>query len=413
METEIRELLRERAEDVRSDPRIPPTVLRRARRRRAVTAVAAAGLTAGIVAAMVVGTRLALDGGSPEPRRGIPVGRLGEYDGIYPETATLRAIRAGHIPVEPWRTPQSVARMYAENVLGWEPSDATVSETYGRLRVSIANPKLGPDSRIRLAMERRGDVLTIRSAGSPSILIDHPDPADPLVPGDQLTISGRLESVLRRPERLSVEVSLTSRTTGSGVGTPAGKYGPFTLPLQVPKEIEDPPILAITLHTRSGETLTITSFRLAVDAEAPPAGTLPEAVGSTRAAIIDAARGRDWQTLRTLIPRNFSFSFGVADDPISYWKDLEAEGEPILDTLATLLEGPWAPNEPTDQGEILYVWPGPAVKPAEDWTKKDVAILRRTASEREIELYRDLGSFIGWRVGIWEDGTWSSFIAGD
>jgi hypothetical protein len=159
--------------------------------------------------------------------------------------------------------------------------------------------------------------------------------------------------------------------------------------------------------------VTLTSFRLAVDAEAPPAEALPKAVDSTRAAIIGAARAQDWRTLRTLIPPDFSFGFGVADDPISYWKDLEAEGGPTLDTLATLLEGPWALNEPTNQGEILYVWPAPAVKRAKDWSGEDIEILRRTASEREIERYRDFGSYIGWRVGIWEDGTWSSFIAGD
>lgn len=413
MEIEIRELLRERAEDVRAEPRIPPTILRRARHRRAFNAAAAGVLTAGVVAAAVVGTRVALEGQIPEPRRGVAVGRLGEYDGIYPETPTLRAIRVGRVPAQPWTTPRGVVRLYAENILGWDPADLAIGRTIpaGIGPASILNTSLGSQSRIELMMERLGGVYTIASTESEAIEIDRPDPTDAFRRGETVTVSGRLRFV---PPSGAVEASLTSGTTGSGVAARVERSGAFTLPVQIPRQSDEPPVLAITVHVPSGETLAVTSFRLTVDAEAPPAESLPEAVESTRAAIIEAARARDWEALRTLIPEGeFEFTFGLAEDPISYWKDLEAEGEPILDTLATLLEGPWAPNYPTNQWEILYVWPGPAVNPAEDWTEEDVAILRRTASRREIELYRDFGSYIGWRVGIWEDGTWSSFIAGD
>jgi hypothetical protein len=420
METEIRDLLRERAEDVRAEPRIPPTVLRRAQRRRALNAAAAGILTAAVVAGVVVGTRVALDGQAPEPRRGAVVGRLGEYDGIYPETtATLRAIRAGRIPTDPWTTPQDVARHYAENILGWDTDEFVIGRVFpwgGRprpiLKTTILNTTttLGPRSRIDLTMERWGDVYTVSSAESLAIEIDHPETSDTFRRGETVTVSGRLRFI---PPTGSVEASLTSGTAGSGVAEPVARKGAFTLPINIPPLGDEPPVLAVTVHMPSGATLSVTSFRLGLDAGAPPAETLPDVVESTHTAIIEAARARDWEALRDLIPRNFSFTFGLAGDPISYWKDLAAEGEPILDTLATLLEGPWAPNEPTNEGRILYVWPGPAVKPAEDWTREDVAILRRIATEREIELYRDHGSYIGWRAGIWDDGTWASFIAGD
>jgi hypothetical protein len=223
MESEIRELLRERAECVRAEPRIPPTV-RRARRRRALNAAAAGVLTAGLVAAAVVGTRVALDGQFPEPRRGVPVGHLGQYDGIYPETAaTLRAIRTGRIPPDPWTTPRGVVRMYAENILGWDTDGFVIDRVFQMsggptpiLNTAILNTTttLGSRTRIDLTMERRGGVYTIVSAESEAIEIDHPDPSDTFRRGESVTVSGRLRSV---PPSGSVEASLTSGTAGSGV----------------------------------------------------------------------------------------------------------------------------------------------------------------------------------------------------
>jgi hypothetical protein len=302
--------------------------------------------------------------------------------------------------------------LYAENILGWDADELMIGTApAGSGPMSILNTTLGSRSQIDLTIERLGGVYTIASAESEAIEIDHPGPSETFRRGETVTVSGRLRF---SPPTGSVEASLTSGTTGSGVAQPVARKDSFTLPLNIPRLGDEPPVLVVTVHMPSGATLTTTSFRLALDTEAPAVEGLPEEVESTRAAIIDAARSRDWVALRDLIPaRNFGFTFGLAEDPIRYWKDLEAEGEPILDTLATLLEGPWAPNEPTNEGEILYVWPAPAVKPADEWTEEDVVILRQTASEREMELYRDLGSYIGWRVGIWEDGTWSSFIAGD
>jgi hypothetical protein len=409
MEREIRDLLRERAEDVRAQTRIPPTVLRRARRRRAVTAVAAAGIAAGVVAAAVVGTRAVLNRAIPDQRRQVPAGTLEHYEGIYPPRATLRAIRKGVVEPEPWSTPERVALQYAENMLGWADGEVLVghaAQTYPKL-TSITNRSLGPRSRISLVLERRGDIYTIASVLGDAIQIGTPALSDVFRPGESVVVAGRAEI----PPGASVTASLTAGTAGTGAAAPPGN-GEFSLSLEIPPSAESP-ILVVTVHLRSGATLTQTSFRLAVDPNAPPAEALPSAVESTRAAIIEAARLRDWKALRALIPARFEFSFGLSDDPIRYWKDRQAEGEPVMDILVTLLEGPWAPNEPTNEGKILYVWPGPAVKSADEWTREDIAILRRVASAREIELYRDLGYYIGWRVGIWEDGTWSSFIAGD
>src|SRR5262245_59264255 len=78
LENQMRELLRERSGDVGVDPRIPAPVIRRSRRRRALTVVAGALATAAIVLAVGEGIRsLAIDeptalGRPPSTKQGIP-----------------------------------------------------------------------------------------------------------------------------------------------------------------------------------------------------------------------------------------------------------------------------------------------------------------------------------------------------
>src|SRR2546421_9396792 len=87
METELKEMLKNRVEDVRAEPQIPRPMLRRARRRRALTA-ATAGLTVAIVVAgAVVGVRAAFH---EQPKR-VPIqpgpspsGTAEHFPGIWP-----------------------------------------------------------------------------------------------------------------------------------------------------------------------------------------------------------------------------------------------------------------------------------------------------------------------------------------
>jgi hypothetical protein len=442
METEIRDLLRERAEDVRVEHRIPPTVLRQARRRRAVTALAAAGIAAVVVAAGVVGARSLLDGMAAEPRVTRPAEAPPDvYPFVYPPRENLATIQEqvaqGSMPM--WTEPEGVAQLFAVNVLGWDPGDVAVSkgpedladwEGAGPETLVVRNPALPEASRFEGGLGTTlylfpipgsdPAIYAVMVAWAEAIDLEPVGPDAEFGSRRTLAFRGRLAFV---PDRATVV--LTHRDAhGAKVeaSAPIQPDGTFLVSVDAPTGVASTDVVSVALQDAAGRTLALTSSMLA--SPVPVEGTtsertgraeaLPALVVEKRDALIVAAEDRDWQVLRELIPdRGFDFSFGVSDDPIAYWKDREAEGEPVLDILTTLLEGPWARNEPTNRGEILYVWPAPSVKPADEWNRKDIAILRRTSSAREIELYRDLGHYIGWRVGIWEDGTWSSFIAGD
>jgi hypothetical protein len=150
----------------------------------------------------------------------------------------------------------------------------------------------------------------------------------------------------------------------------------------------------------------------------PPAETepgsdaeLPAAVAETRDAILAAARARDYDGLEALLdPATFSYSFGEDGDPIGYWRNLEKEGHvPVLgDILPIVLGTPFAKQDD------IYVWPSAAAKEAPDWTEDDLESMRALYTDEEIESMREtLGGYLGWRVGIREDGTWLYFVAGD
>src|SRR5262245_38138161 len=69
LENQMRELLRERSGDIGVDPRIPAPVIRRSRRRRALTVVAGALATAAIVVGGGEGIRAVAIDGPPGPGR--------------------------------------------------------------------------------------------------------------------------------------------------------------------------------------------------------------------------------------------------------------------------------------------------------------------------------------------------------
>lgn len=134
----------------------------------------------------------------------------------------------------------------------------------------------------------------------------------------------------------------------------------------------------------------------------------PPPVEEKRFVIQRAAVDADWRALEALIdPVRFEFSFGSDRDPIDSWKRLEREGTPVREILATLLSYPGA------EYEGLYMWPTAAVKEPKDWTEEDLDPLQLIYSEKDIERMKDFDSYYGWRVGIELDGDWIFFLAGD
>jgi len=179
-------------------------------------------------------------------------------------------------------------------------------------------------------------------------------------------------------------------------------------------------VITVALVDRSNVTLTLTSARVASapvaavgEAEAsepalvaPPEG-LPRAIARTHRAILEGALARDWDALRALIPETgFTFSFGGQRDPIRYWQELEAQGEPVLETLiGVLLTTPFPSNQ--------YIWPAAAAKVPSEWTAQDRVELASIATDQEIRDWQRADLYYGWRVGIARDGTWVFFVAGD
>ncbi len=150
-----------------------------------------------------------------------------------------------------------------------------------------------------------------------------------------------------------------------------------------------------------------------LDPTSSPSSTpdeLPPAVAKKRDAIVVAARGFDYDRLETLLDRKtFSYSFGDSGDPVGYWRRLEEEGEvPILgDYLPVILSAPVA-----KRGDV-YVWPSAFGKSPSTWTAKDRQWLTNLYTEQEIRAFERAGNYLGWRVGIRNDGKWLFFVAGD
>jgi hypothetical protein len=138
--------------------------------------------------------------------------------------------------------------------------------------------------------------------------------------------------------------------------------------------------------------------------------TLPPAVVETVDAIVRAAKSFDYDGLAALLdPETFTYSFGESGDPIAYWRMLEEEGEvPILgDFLPVILSQQFAKQDD------IYVWPAAHAKEPSTWTELDLADMRQLYTEEDIRGFEQAGGYLGYRVGIREDGTWLFFVAGD
>jgi hypothetical protein len=140
--------------------------------------------------------------------------------------------------------------------------------------------------------------------------------------------------------------------------------------------------------------------------------SLPQPVGQTLVEIVEAALACDFDTLETVGGDNFTASFG-GDDPSELWTYEEEQGYEPMYWLMSILDLPHGTVE-TENG-TLYVWPAASAHEG-DWETTpaaDVAVLEPLYSEDQMQGFADFGAYIGYRVGIWEDGDWSFFVVGD
>jgi len=140
---------------------------------------------------------------------------------------------------------------------------------------------------------------------------------------------------------------------------------------------------------------------------------LPPAVADMREQIWQAAVVCDYGSLTNLASPEFTFSYGLGGEPALYWIELEAAGDEPMRYLTETLDLPFTTADAGDLGTI-YVWPSAFTYPA--WTdvpqadRDALATLYDDADFGDWELF---GSYIGYRVGITEDGEWIYFVAGD
>lgn len=141
-------------------------------------------------------------------------------------------------------------------------------------------------------------------------------------------------------------------------------------------------------------------------------GPLPPAIAAKRSAILAAAQKKDLAALHKLAsPVEFTFSYGDDSDAVAYWRGLAKDGVDIGHIASAILGMGCVMGEGGS-----YVWPSAAMI---DWAQLSAAEQKALVAlyGRKIDEYwlegRNKGYYVGWRITIEPDGSWSSFVAGD
>jgi hypothetical protein len=153
-----------------------------------------------------------------------------------------------------------------------------------------------------------------------------------------------------------------------------------------------------------------------------PQPELPPAVAEMRERIVRAALRCDYDTLNALAlsGRNFfTYSFGdPEEEPGDYWRMIEEAKprfrQPVLSLLVQTFDLSYCTlrfEDPSGKGMVTqYEWPSAQ---CDTPTEEQWAELEGVYSDEQIQTMQDFGGFIGWRMGILDDGDWISYIAGD
>lgn len=211
---------------------------------------------------------------------------------------------------------------------------------------------------------------------------------------------------------LVAAATLTGDDSPSPAGTPAPSESPT--PTASPTPSPGSP--------QSGDCSAVALQDQEITYPQDPQPKLPPAVGEMRERIVDAALRCDYDALNALAVDGrdvFSYSFGDPDqEPGEYWRMIEeAEPrfrEPVLSLLVQTLDLSYCTQRFEDlDGEGMvtqYEWPSAHcdAPTGEQWAE-----LEGLYTDEEIQSMKDFGGFIGWRIGILEDGDWISYIAGD
>lgn len=143
------------------------------------------------------------------------------------------------------------------------------------------------------------------------------------------------------------------------------------------------------------------------DAAGPVDEDLPAPAARTRDALRAAAAAGDWDAVGALLPDDadaFTASFGGTDDPIALYRGLP---EDVLGEVVALLDGPSA-----RLGD-LTVWPDLHARTPFVITDAERPGLEARYGAEAVRGWEAAGAYLGWRIGIQDDGTWRFLVAGD
>jgi hypothetical protein len=145
----------------------------------------------------------------------------------------------------------------------------------------------------------------------------------------------------------------------------------------------------------------------------PPQLGLPTPVARKRAEIWKAAKGGDYEEVARLVdPKGFEYTFGgaVPGGPAAYWRQIDqTTDERPIETLAAILQLPFVFQEDSK----LYVWPFAFTRRAPTLSPEERELLVEAIGEESMKAYEQLGSYLGYRAGIDENGNWVFYVAGD
>ena len=145
---------------------------------------------------------------------------------------------------------------------------------------------------------------------------------------------------------------------------------------------------------------------------------MPLEVDETRLRIWAAARACDFDSLDTIARERggrFTYSFGADDFPQrgEFAAHLKREDKRFdaMRVMAQILELPHCTINDVGEGSIVYAWP--AAYCAENPTAKHWKQLEGIYTAEEIQMQKDFGHYLLYRVGIKRNGDWIFYIAGD
>ena len=141
---------------------------------------------------------------------------------------------------------------------------------------------------------------------------------------------------------------------------------------------------------------------------ARPEGKRPALVAKTRRRIFEAAIACDYDALQAVALEGepgFTYSYGGETSAADFWRGEEERGGKPLAILVQILAMPHTRNEAG-----FYAWPAAY---GEHPTDEAWNALEEIYSRDEINAWRELGSYLGYRIGITPAGEGQFFVAGD